>query len=125
MGVLFWSLFCALSSFAIILTRKRELGALLLLSFRCLVTVNVLWLFLTVPRVGLQCVIVVFPDRTHLLLVITYTVCTLEKANFSRNRSYETCAEHLQYSMIVDTFVPFGREPPVKSLYKYDRVNCI
>ena len=39
-----------LSSFAIILTRKRELVALLLLSFRCFVTVNVLLLFLTVPE---------------------------------------------------------------------------
>ena len=29
--------------------------------------VNVLWLFLTVPWVGLQCVIVEFPDHTHLL----------------------------------------------------------
>ena len=41
--------------------------ALLLFSFRCLVTVNVLWLFLMVPWVGLQCVIVVFLDHTHLL----------------------------------------------------------
>ena len=48
--------------------RKRELAALLKLSFLCLVSVNVLLLFLTVPRVGLQCVIVVFPDQTHLLL---------------------------------------------------------
>ena len=44
---------------------------LLSFSFGCLVTVNVnvLWLFLTVPLVGLQCVIVVFPDHTvtHLL----------------------------------------------------------
>ena len=30
-------------------------------------TVSVLWLFLTVPWVGMQCVIVVFPDHTHLL----------------------------------------------------------
>ena len=30
--------------------------ALLLLSYRCIVTTNVLLLFLTVPRVGLQCV---------------------------------------------------------------------
>ena len=64
MQVLCWSLFwyslvCVLSSFAIILTKKRELVALLLLSFRCLVTVNFLWLFLTVPWIGLQCVIVV------------------------------------------------------------------
>ena len=44
-GVLCWSLFWyallyVLSSFAIILTRKRELVALLLLSFGCLVAVN-------------------------------------------------------------------------------------
>ena len=31
----------------------------------CLVSVNVLWLFLTVPWVGLRCVIVVFPEHTH------------------------------------------------------------
>ena len=30
-------------------------------------TVSVLWLSLTVPWVGLQCVIVVFHDHTHLL----------------------------------------------------------
>ena len=41
--------FGVLSSFAIILTRKRELVALFLLPFGWLVTVNVLWLFLTVP----------------------------------------------------------------------------
>ena len=73
MGVLclslFWyALLCILSSFAITLKRKRELVALLL-SYRCLVTVNVLWLFLTVQWVGLQCVIVVFPDHTHLFLL--------------------------------------------------------
>ena len=48
--------------------RKRELVALLLLSFECLVTVNVLWLFLTVPWIGLQCVIEVLTDHTHVLL---------------------------------------------------------
>ena len=31
--------------------------------------VNVLWLFLTRSWVGRQCVIVVFPDHTHLLFV--------------------------------------------------------
>ena len=59
MFCLFWyALLCVLSSFAIILKRKRELVALLLLCYRCIVTItiNVLWLFLTVPRVGLQCV---------------------------------------------------------------------
>ena len=70
-GVLCLSLFCyALlcvhSSFAIILKRKRKLVALLFLSYRC-ITINVLWLFLTVLWAGLQCVTVVFPDHTHLL----------------------------------------------------------
>ena len=46
---------------------KRELVALLLLSFGCLVTGNVLKLFLTVPWGGLQFVIVVFPYHAHLL----------------------------------------------------------
>ena len=59
-------------NFAIILKRKRKFVALLLLSSRCIVTLNVLWLFLTVPWVGLQCVIVVFPDHTHLLFYSTY-----------------------------------------------------
>ena len=75
-GVLCLSLFCyALlcvhSSFAIILKRRRKLVALLLLSYRYIVTFNVLWLFLTVPWAGLQYVIVVFPDHTHLLLMPT------------------------------------------------------
>ena len=70
-GVLCLSLFryaliCVNSSFAIILEWKRKLVALLLLSYICIVTVNVLWLFLTVPWIGLPCVIVVFPDHTHL-----------------------------------------------------------
>ena len=62
-----YALLCVHSSLAIILKRKRKLVALLLLSYRCIVTINVLWLFLTEPWVGLQCVIVVFPDHTHLL----------------------------------------------------------
>ena len=71
-GVLYWSLFwyaliCVLSSFAIVLTRKKELVVLLFLSFRCLVTVNVLLLFLAVPWVGLLCTILVFYDHTHFL----------------------------------------------------------
>ena len=45
--------------------KERELVALLSLSSWCLVVV--VWLFLTVPWVCLQFVIVVFPDHTHLL----------------------------------------------------------
>ena len=65
------ALFCVLSSFAIISIRKRELVVLLCLFSLCLVIVVVQWLFLTVPWVGLQCVIVVFPDHTHLLFNVT------------------------------------------------------
>ena len=46
--LVFVSVFCVLSSLAIILMMKREQVALLLLSFLCLVSVNVLWFFLTV-----------------------------------------------------------------------------
>ena len=56
-----------LYSFAIILKRKRELVALLIFAFGFLVTVNVLWLFLAVPGVSMQYVIVFCPDDTHLL----------------------------------------------------------
>ena len=46
-------------------------------------TVSVLWLFLTVPGVGQQCVTVVFADHTHLFfhtfytLEINYTSCVI------------------------------------------------
>ena len=64
---MFYDFFCTLlsvqSSFAIILMGKRELVALLCLS--CWFLVIVVWLFLAVPWVCLQFVIVVFPDHTH------------------------------------------------------------
>ena len=55
------------SSFAIILMGKRELVALFRLSSLCLVIV--VWLFLVVPWICLQFVIVVFPDHTHYVSV--------------------------------------------------------
>ena len=62
------ALLCVLSSFAMILMGKRKSWLLYFCLFNwCLVIVIVLWLFLTVPWVDLQCVIVVFPDHTHLL----------------------------------------------------------
>ena len=59
-----YALLCVHSSFVIILKRKRKLVALVLLSYRCIVAINVLWLFFAVLWVGLQCVIVVFPNHT-------------------------------------------------------------
>ena len=62
----------AFSNFAVILKRKREQIALFLLSYGCLVAVNVLWLFLAVPLIGLRSVIVVFPDHTQLLFIALF-----------------------------------------------------
>ena len=69
LGILCWSLFCyafcVISSFAIILKMRDSW----LLGFNCLPGISccVLWLFLAVSRIGLQCVVVVFHDHTHLL----------------------------------------------------------
>ena len=75
------ALLCVHSSFAIILKRKRKLVALQLLSYRCIVTMIFLWLFLTVPWFCLQCVIVVFPIHINslfaLLLVSCYCKCSM------------------------------------------------
>ena len=73
MGVCNCSMFCCMllyahSSIAIILMGKRELVGLLNLSPWCLVMVE--WLCLAVPWSCLQFVNVVFPDHTHLLLLI-------------------------------------------------------
>ena len=50
---------------SILILQSSWLVALLLLPYRCIDTINDLWLFLTVPWFGLQCVIVVFPDHTY------------------------------------------------------------
>ena len=80
-----YALLCVHSSFAIILKRKRKLVALLLLSYICIVTINVLWLFLQVLWVGLQCVMTVFLDHTRFLTIykfgsiqFTDTLCQMD-----------------------------------------------
>ena len=55
------ALLCVHYNFAIIFWGKKNLVALLCLSSCCLVIA--VWLFLAVPRVCLQFVIVVFPDH--------------------------------------------------------------
>ena len=72
--VWYCSMFCCTllyfhSSIAFILMGKRELVVLLDLSSWCLVMVE--RLFLAVPRGCLRFVIVVFPDHTHLLFLIS------------------------------------------------------
>ena len=58
----------------VILMRKRELVALLLLPFGCLVTENALQLFLTVLLV----VTVVVPDHTHVLFNVSLSTGAVE-----------------------------------------------
>ena len=62
---------------AIILKRKRELVALLLLSYGYLVTVNIQWLFFMMQWVGLEFMIVAFSDHTNFLVLCQKKVKTL------------------------------------------------
>ena len=64
----------------IILMGKRELVGLLCLSTWCLVIIVVLWSVLKVTLVGLQCVIVIFPDHTCILFC-SY-LAEVERAEF-------------------------------------------
>ena len=84
MGVCNCSMFCCAllyvhSSFATILKGKRELVALLSLSSWCLVIV--VWLFLAVPWVCLQFLIVVFPDHTHYVYALNILATKLVVLN--------------------------------------------
>ena len=54
------------------LGRKRKLVALLLLSYRCSVTVIVPWLFLTVPWVGLR----LYVRLWYFLIILTFSCLT-------------------------------------------------
>ena len=67
-SIVWYELLCVHSTFAIISMGKREP-----ITLRCLSSLRlviVVWLFLTIPRVCLQFVIVVFPDYTHLLILL-------------------------------------------------------
>ena len=53
-----------------------------------------MWLFLSVPWNGQQCVIVVFPDHTHLLFCEIYAILMTKKIidrakNRAKNRNNE------------------------------------
>ena len=61
--------------------------ALLVLSYKYIVTINVLWLFLMVSWVGLQCVIVIFLDHTHLIFVTSITQCNFNSAAHTQPRA--------------------------------------
>ena len=84
------------SSFAIILTAKREVVALLCLSSWCLVIAALL--FLTMPWVCLQFVIVV------LLITLTYYFCLVMKFK-EMNHSYKTLRFKLDVEAVFKTWL--------------------
>ena len=67
LSLLCYAVLCVRSRFCDHLEEEEKSGCFAILYYRCTVTINVLWLFLTLSRVGLQCVIVIFPDYTHFL----------------------------------------------------------
>ena len=69
-----FAVLCVLSSFCTHLDGEERAGWVTFASL-CQVTVMVLWLFLVMPSVGRQCVIVVFSDHTHFFLVNEYHRC--------------------------------------------------
>ena len=90
-GVCYCYMFCCTllyvhSSNAIILIRKRELVALLNLSSWCLVMVK--WLFLAMPWGCLWFVIVVFPDHTHLLFLVSNRLKMLSNKRVSASHTF-------------------------------------
>ena len=50
--------------------QEESVSCFAFIASQSLVTVHVLWLFLTVPWVALRCVIVVFLDHTHFLFAV-------------------------------------------------------
>ena len=98
---------------------KKELVALLLLSSLSLVTAVVLWLFLTVPRVGLQCVIVVFPDHTHFFNWFRVCKLIISKGNVFHGLNRLQCSTRaltrILKTGVQDSHLAKSRSPTGKS----------
>ena len=115
-----YALLCVHSSFAIILKRKRKLVALLLLPYRCTVTINALWLFRTMPWVGLQYVIVVFPDHTHLLFYTnTQTNKNIRNATTIVNPQLHQFNAHGGFTKEDGTTAHTTQQPTISSSVRY------
>ena len=90
------------SSFAIIMMGKREM----VLSIWCIVTVSVRWPFLKVSWVGLHCVIVVFPEHSHLLFCSVY-LSTMFRQNKTHTMVSACAAKDFQKSQKMGHFRKF------------------
>ena len=84
MSLFCYALLCVHSSFAIILSGWESW----LLCYYCIVTINVLRLFLVVPWVGLLYVLVVFPDHSHLLSDMCFVMHLVGRRVDSHTLSY-------------------------------------
>ena len=89
-------------NFAIIFKRKRKLVASLLLSYRFIITINVLWVFLTVPWVGMQYVIVIFLDHTHFLFSI---INTFEKKMVNIHLKKYRSTHHIGFTSLFEDYM--------------------
>ena len=78
LGFCVWSLFCYSALYVLVLQSfygEERAGCLVLVVFMMsCVAISVLWLLLVMPWVGLQCVIVVFPDHTHLRFCFSFVM---------------------------------------------------
>ena len=96
--------------------------ALLLLSSGYNVIVIVLWLFLTVPWVGMQCVIVVFPDHTTYFFLFFYdgTDLVLTEEQFD-NGFLHLIRRHIQVVQLNEFDInPFKRNG-ISHLFKLEQ----
>ena len=68
---------------------------------------NDLWLFLAVPWVGLQCVIVIFPDHTHLLFKSLFApeICLMSHEVRHNAKKYNIFRSFFYFYVIVDISV--------------------
>ena len=66
-------------------------------------TVGVLWLFLTVPGNSLQCVIVIFPDHSHLL----FSDLIIKVSNGAKIRNRYNQVPYLTYDTNITPIVGF------------------
>ena len=80
------------------------------ISYRCIAIINVLWLFLTAPWLGLQYVVVVFPDNTHLLLKqAQQSTSSNGKSKFSKTVQFL----YTEFDVVVSTVSPLNHSPSI------------
>ena len=75
-----------------------------------------MWLSLAVPWVGLQCVIVVFPDHTHFLMRVPMPVSAKKKRTAMKTSVTKT--KHFDYTLSIIWVIFEKNEHDQKKLNK-------